>query len=94
VITQIQNSVGEHFASVQGGVFGSKEVAEVMHYLEQNGAVAIGQTSWGPTGFCMVDSTDKANRLLANIQQKFSNFKQLSFVIASARNCGGTVVSE
>uniref|UniRef100_UPI00358E9462 beta-ribofuranosylaminobenzene 5'-phosphate synthase family protein n=1 Tax=Crenothrix polyspora TaxID=360316 RepID=UPI00358E9462 len=52
VITQLQGSVGEHFAPVQGGVFASGKVAKVMHWLKQQGAVAIGQTSWGPTGFC------------------------------------------
>ncbi len=91
VISQIQQSVGKHFASVQGGVFSSAEVAEVMQYLEQNGGVAIGQTSWGPTGFCAVDNKQKAEALLAEIRQKFAHFKQLAFVSASARNRGGTV---
>ncbi len=45
VISQLQQSVGQHFASVQGGVFTSLEVAEVMGWLESQGAVAIGQTS-------------------------------------------------
>ena len=92
VITQIQRSVGEHFASVQGGVFSSSEVAEVMQWLEQNGAVAIGQTSWGPTGFCVVDNAQQAESLVSKMQQKFSHFERLSFVTASARNSGGSIV--
>jgi len=91
VITQLQNSVGEHFASVQGGVFTSPEVAETMQWLEQQGAVAIGQTSWGPTGFCAVDNAQKADALIEALQDKFSCFNQLSFVSASARNSGGDV---
>lgn len=91
VITQLQNSVGKHFSSVQGGVFSSHEVAEVMQWLEQQGAVAIGQTSWGPTGFCAIDNADKANSLVEEMKQKFSHFKQLTFVSASARNSGGDV---
>lgn len=51
VITLLQQAVGEHFAPVQGGVFTSPEVAAAMAYLAEQGAVAIGQTSWGPTGF-------------------------------------------
>ena len=91
VISQIQRSVGEHFASVQGGVFSSAEVAEVMQWLEQNEGVGIGQTSWGPTGFCAVDNKQKAEELLSEMQQKFSHFKHLSFAITSASNGGGTV---
>jgi len=93
VITQIQKTVGEHFASVQGGIFTSPEVAEVMQWLEQQGAVAIGQTSWGPTGFCAVDDVEKADSLVLDMQKRFSHFKHLSFVSASARNNGGEVLS-
>jgi len=91
VITQLQQSVGEHFSSVQGGIFTSPEVAEAMLWLEQQGAVAIGQTSWGPTGFCAVDSVKKADALVAEMQIKFSKHNHLSFVSASARNSGGDV---
>ena len=91
VISQLQHSVGEHFASVQGGIFTSEEVADVMRWLEQQGAVAIGQTSWGPTGFCAVDSAQKADLLVQQMQQQFSHYHNLSFVAASARNSGGDV---
>ena len=76
---------------MQGGVFTSPEVAETMQWLEQQGAVAIGQTSWGPTGFCAVDNAQKADALIEALQDKFSCFNQLSFVSASARNSGGDV---
>lgn len=91
VISQLQKSVGQHFASVQGGIFASLEVAEVMHWLETQGAVAIGQTSWGPTGFCAVDNSVKADSLILQMQQNFADFSNLSFVVASARNSGGDV---
>lgn len=91
VITTIQQSVGEHFAVVQGGVFTSLEVAEVMRWLERQGAVAIGQTSWGPTGFCAVENNKLADSLVEQMKHNFSHFNNLSFVVASARNSGGDV---
>lgn len=91
VITQLQQSVGEHFASVQGGIFTSSEVSEVMQWLEQQGAVAIGQTSWGPTGFCAIDNAEKADDLVSEMKQIFSHLSHLSFVSTSARNSGGDV---
>ncbi len=94
VITLLQQAVGEHFAPVQGGgVFTSPEVAEVMQWLEQQGAVAIGQTSWGPTGFCAVDNAEQANLLISQIEDKFSHFNQLSFISTGVRNSGGDVFS-
>jgi beta-RFAP synthase len=92
VITQLQRSVGEHFAVAQGGVFTSREVAEVMAWLQQQGAVAIGQTSWGPTGFCAVTGEERADILVAELKLQFAHFKNLSFIVASARNSGGQVL--
>jgi beta-ribofuranosylaminobenzene 5'-phosphate synthase len=62
-----------------------------MGWLEQQGAVAIGQTSWGPTGFCALDGVALAEAITCEARQKFAHFDNLSFVTASARNCGGEV---
>lgn len=92
VITRLQRSVGEHFAPAQGGVFTSPEVAEAMHWLAERGAVAIGQTSWGPTGFCALDGPDFAETLTREARVKFAHYNTLSFLTASARNTGGDVL--
>jgi len=94
VITQLQSSVGEHFASAQGGVFASQEVAAAMQFLQQQGAVAIGQTSWGPTGFCAVQGIDLAEQLKQQVEQKFAYCENLSVSVVSARNTGGEVQIE
>jgi len=91
VISQLQQSVGEHFSVAQGGVFTSPEVTKAMHWLAEQGAVAIGQTSWGPTGFCAVDGAELAESLTEHARRKFAQFDNLSFVTASARNRGGEV---
>lgn len=92
VITQLQRSVGEHFAAAQGGIFTSDEVAAAMDWLQQQGAVAIGQTSWGPTGFCAMAGEENTNSLVVELEKKFAHFKNLSFTVASARNSGGQIL--
>ncbi len=91
VITRLQRSVGEHFASAQGGVFTSPEVAEAMQWLTQQGAVGVGQTSWGPTGFCVIDGADLADSITRQAREIFAHIDRLSFATASARNSGGDV---
>lgn len=91
VISQLQQSVGEHFAAAQGGVFTSVEVAEAMAWLASRGAVGIGQTSWGPTGFCAVTSAGMAEHLVSQAHDRFNDLRKLSFVVASARNRGGEI---
>lgn len=91
VITQLQRSVGEHFSSAQGGIFTSPEVASAMQWLERQGAVAIGQTSWGPTGFCAIEGGELAESITHQARLAFAHFDNLSFIVASARNSGGDV---
>lgn len=92
VISQLQRSVGEHFAAAQGGVFTSQEVAAAINWFANQGAVAIGQTSWGPTGFCALASKDAAESLVSEARQRFAAMDKLSFVVASVRNNGGEVL--
>ena len=91
VITDLQNSVGDHFAPVQGGRFTSPEVGMAMAWLQQNGAVGVGQTSWGPTGFCMVATPERATELSAQARLRFDG---LDFLVASARNRGAEILPE
>ncbi|MCK9607238.1 MAG: GHMP kinase [Methylomonas sp.] len=90
VITELQATVGRHFSPVQGGIFTSPEVAAAMNWLQQQGAVALGQTSWGPTGFCAVDTQELADSLLIALQSRFTS-EHLCFKVASARNTGAEV---
>lgn len=90
VITALQASVGQHFAPVQGGVFTSPEVASAMSWLGEQGAVAIGQTSWGPTGFCAVDGEARADALLVQLRERFTS-EHTSFQVVRARNQGAEV---
>lgn len=90
VITELQCAVGEHFSPVQGGVFSSHDVANAMSFLANLGAVGIGQTSWGPTGFCLVENEDIANALVESARVNFLQ-TQLMFRVLKARNQGNFV---
>lgn len=89
VVSAIQNAVGSHFAPVQGGVYASREVAQAMGWLALQGAVAVGQTSWGPTGFCAVADACKGETLIKQAKSEFSRFKNLDFALVSANNEAG-----
>ena len=63
-IKEIQSCVGSYFAPAQGGSpFTSPQVEAVLAVLDREGAVGIGQSSWGPTGFAFAASADEADRL-------------------------------
>ena len=94
VVTQLQQSVGKHFAVAQGGIFASPEVGKVVEWLAGQGAVALGQTSWGPTGFCIIEGIEKAASLTKIATEKFAHFQTVNITSASAKNSGGDVLLE
>lgn len=91
VITELQQAVGDHFAPAQGGRFTSPEVAEALRWLDTRGAVGLGQSSWGPTGFCVLPDLQTAAGLKEEASRRFSG---LSFVVASPRNRGAEITCQ
>lgn len=89
-IGDLQRSVGDHFAPAQGGRFTSPLVEAALAWLEQRGAVGLGQSSWGPTGFCLVETPAQAEELIHRIRERCTG---LSFLAASARNHGADILS-
>ena len=92
-ISLIQKQVGDFFKPVQGGRFLSEQVAEILEYAERNGAAGIGQSSWGPTGFIIIDGAAAALRMKSNLE-KLSRESDVRFEICAARNSGATFEAE
>lgn len=60
-VSAIQRRLGEHFAPAQGGGrFASPRVGRIAAALERAGALGVGQSSWGPTGFAFARDPDEA----------------------------------
>ena len=86
-VTQLQNVVGDHFAPAQGGRYASESVTEVLKHLLARGHIGVGQSSWGPTGFVLIEGAAKATRLQKEMQERFAN-RSLRFQVVSGRNDG------
>ena len=82
---------GDFFTPFQGGRFASKNVANVLIWLQQNGVNCIGQSSWGPTGFAIVENELQAQDLHDQLKLAFANELNISFEIARANNSGASL---
>lgn len=90
-ISEIQRLVGDHFAQAQGGGhYISPRVAQAMAWLETQGVCCLGQTSWGPTGFAVVQDETAALRLKGELE-KVS--QELRVDVCRPRNVGSLVES-
>jgi beta-RFAP synthase len=85
---EVQRTVGDYFAAAQGGRFTSAAVGDTLAWLEAKGIAGVGQTSWGPTGFAILDSEVRAQALVREARARFAAHDRLEFAVVSARNRG------
>ncbi|MGJ7506708.1 beta-ribofuranosylaminobenzene 5'-phosphate synthase family protein [Variovorax sp. GT1P44] len=95
-ITRIQQVLGEHFAPAQGGrPFTSEAVGRLLGWLSQHRAehiAAIGQSSWGPTGFAVLPSQARAEAAIDAMLAANLIAPSLTLRIVSGRNTGATLL--
>ena len=84
---------GNYFAPIQGGHYASQDVADVLAWLQQNGAPCVGQSSWGPTGFAIVDRLQLAESLKNQAQLVFAGKPNISFSVCRAKNSGAIILN-
>lgn len=92
-LTEIQEIVGAHFASAQGGsAWSSPAVGRMAAKLKAAGAVGIGQSSWGPTGFAFTPDETVAKSLYHSFVGD-AKADGLKLLIVRGRNAGASVES-
>lgn len=82
--------VGQSFASVQGGQFGSPRMREIVDRLREWGLPASGQSSWGPTLFAIAPDSDRAHWLIDRAGAEFS-LPEGAISLTRANNVGACV---
>ena len=87
-IRELQAYTGDYFAPVQGGRYASKEVAQVLNYLELQGVACFGQSSWGPTGFAILANQTEADLMVDQLKVKFLHCPNLDFKSCHGLNRG------
>src|SRR5258706_13706885 len=90
-ITELQQTIGEYFAPVQGGVFSSPAVAAALEAGARRQTAGIGQTSWGPPGFAFIRSAEEAQHALAAAQEATRGRPGITCAIVTGRNRGATL---
>ncbi len=68
-LTSIQRITGEWWAPVQGAAFASGASADLVRAMSEWGAAGVGQSSWGPTVYGIVEGADAGAALAASVRQ-------------------------
>jgi beta-ribofuranosylaminobenzene 5'-phosphate synthase len=78
---------GECFADVQGGPFASPQTAALIETIREYGVLGVGQSSWGPTVFAIVENELDA-KSLADWLAAGPQAGKLATMIAKPNNVG------
>ena len=68
-LSEIQEVTGRWFAPVQGGAFAPGVSETLVRRLNEWGACGVGQSSWGPAVYGIVDGADAGERLAARARE-------------------------
>lgn len=93
-LNDVQRLLGEHFAPAQGGrAYTSEAVGSAVRAIADAapGMAAIGQSSWGPTGFAILASEASARSALDAARGAGAVDAALDVRIVTARSRGATV---
>jgi predicted sugar kinase len=63
-----------------------------LEFLDGQGVRCLGQSSWGPTGFAVVESEERARELRSQCEQRLPR-AGLEFLVLQARNRGARVLA-
>jgi beta-ribofuranosylaminobenzene 5'-phosphate synthase len=90
-LTQIQIVIGEYFAGVQGGTFSSSAATEAVDFMKKRGAYGVGQSSWGPAVYGLVQGEKEAKKLQAEVEAFLQDRDGGQVFVANANNRGATI---
>jgi beta-RFAP synthase len=67
-LSEIQEVTGRWFAPAQGGTFASGPSLQLVRQLAEWGAAGVGQSSWGPTVYGIIEGAEAASRLADRVK--------------------------
>jgi beta-ribofuranosylaminobenzene 5'-phosphate synthase len=87
-LSQVQRITGAWFAAQQGGVFAPGPTERLVASMASWGAMGVGQSSWGPAAYGLVESDAKAAELARQVQDRLGANGQVfegGFALQGAR---------
>lgn len=91
-IAEYGQVAGAYYAKVQGGIFSSQLLSDVVRLLEEQGIAGAAQSSWGPTVCIPAESAEAAIAITKAIT-KLDADNQIDVVISRPLNTGATIRS-
>jgi beta-RFAP synthase len=67
-VYEFNRRAGEPFAAAQGGIYAAPDIEELIQTITRKGVKGVGQSSWGPSVFAVIESNDRAKWLVEELK--------------------------
>ncbi len=68
-LSQVQRITGAWFAPQQGGIFAPGPTEHLVSFMSARGALGVGQSSWGPAAYGLVQGEAEAENLACQVRE-------------------------
>jgi beta-RFAP synthase len=93
-LEDIQERLGDYFAPAQGGHrYASAGVAAALDRIRRAGAVGIGQSSWGPTGYAFAESSEAALQIVHAVSRQ-GQIEAVDIRVCKGLNTGAEITEQ
>jgi beta-RFAP synthase len=81
---------GQLFAAVQGGTYADARIAQLVAALRDRGVRGVGQSSWGPAVFAVVNDLERARTIAAWVREGW-RLSENQVILTGGCNSGARV---
>ena len=89
-VYQYGRLAGDCFATVQGGPYNGERLERLVSTIRKLGVTGVGQSSWGPTIFAVLESKEQADWLRTQLD-RLGQLDNAEHCLASPNNSGAVV---
>jgi beta-RFAP synthase len=92
-MTSIDFRFGDFFKDIQGGRFTHSSIEAGVNHLLENGALGVGQSSWGPAFYGLVEGEYQARKIKESLESFLNEGENRGETFVAAPNNRGAVVA-
>lgn len=87
-MTSMDTKFGSYWIKIQGGIYSHPRIEEAVNFLHDNGAIGVGQSSWGPALYGLAQGETQANKLSERLDKFLKERGGGKAFITKANNTG------
>jgi predicted sugar kinase len=92
-MTSVDNRFGEFWLEIQGGRYSHPSIEDGINYLDNIGAIGVGQSSWGPAFYGLTEGDVSAKKICSSLEKFLNDDGKIGKAFVSKPDNNGAVIT-